>query len=48
MTTEIIKELTSTEDNSNVTSEQVLMWANRIEADKSHTSMLESVKGNIF
>ena len=38
---EIIKELTETEENENVTIEQGLAWARRVEAQKGQSSILK-------
>ena len=46
MITEIIKELVSTKNNIEVTSEQVLMWVRRVELQGSQTAILENLKEN--
>ena len=40
---EIIKELTEIEENDNMTSEQVLVWHRRVEAQKAQSAILENV-----
>ena len=42
MSTEIIKDLTKIEENDNVTSEQVLAWATRVEAQKAQSASLKT------
>ena len=43
MSTEIIKELTKIEENDNRTSEQVVVWARRLETRKAQSATLESL-----
>ena len=40
---EIIQELTKIEENDNVTSEQVLTWTGRVEAQKAQSAILENL-----
>ena len=40
MMMEIIKELTKAEDNENVTSDQILPWARRVEAHKAQSAIV--------
>ena len=44
MSIKIIRELTKIEDNENITSEQVLAWAKRVEAQKTQSAILEQLK----
>ena len=44
MLVEIIKELIKTEESKDVTSEQVLAWAKRVEAQKAQSAIINSLK----
>ena len=48
MTAEIIRELTVIKDRSEETSEQVLPWAKRIEAQESKKAINKSLKETKF
>ena len=43
---EIIKELTKSEENKDVTSYQVLLWARQVEAQRTQTAVLNNLKVN--
>ena len=43
MMIEIIKELSRTEENENVTSEKILLWARRVEVQKAQSSMVSKL-----
>ena len=47
MITEIITELTAINYTSSVTSKQALAWPKRVEAQRSQTAMLKSLRHNI-
>ena len=40
---EIIKELTKIHENEEVTSENVLSWAKRVEAQRAHSAIMNSL-----
>ena len=44
MLNEIIKELTITKDDDQITNESVLAWAKRVEAQRAKASVLNGVK----
>ena len=46
MVTEIIRELTAINDANTVMSNEVLTWAKWVEAQRSQTAMLNSLKEN--
>ena len=43
MLTEIIKELTKPKESADITSEQVLGWAKRVEAQRAHSAIMDSL-----
>ena len=44
MNIKITKRLTKVDKNENITSEQVLAWARRVEALKAQSAILENLK----
>ena len=46
MMVEIIKELTKSEENEDVTSYQVLLWATHVETQTTQTAFLNNLKVN--
>ena len=44
MSIKLIRELTKIEDNENITSEQVLVWAKRVEVQKAESAILENLQ----
>ena len=46
MSIEIIKEIIKIEENNNVTSEQVLTWTKRVEAQKAQSAILENLNAH--
>ena len=44
MSTKIIRQLTKIEDNENITSENILVWAMRVKAQKTQAVILENLK----
>ena len=43
MLTEIIRELTKAEESADITSEQVLGWAKRVEAQRAQSAIMDSL-----
>ena len=46
MMVEIIKELTKSEENKDVTSNQVFIWTRQVEAHRTQTAVVNNLKVN--